>query len=191
MAEEIIAYVAVSLDGYIAEADGTVSFLEDFGTDEYDFHGFFDSIGALAMGSATYEQVVGFGWPYGDRPCLVLTSRELPVPDGASVRFADGDTGAAIRAFAESAEGRVWVVGGGRVIADGIRSGGIDTMELYVMPVVLGEGVPLFPDRIDRPLELTATDSFTNGVVRLLYRVGAEADTEASAEEPPGRATTA
>jgi dihydrofolate reductase len=176
MAAETVAYVAVSLDGYIAEADGSVTFLDDFGSEEYDFHGFLESIGALVMGSTTYEQVLGFGWPYGDRPCLVLTSRELDVPDGANVTFTGERTGRAIRAFAESAPKRVWVVGGGRVIVDGMREGGVDLLDLFVMPVVLGTGIPLFPERFDGALELVESDRFTNGVVRLVYRATAMGD---------------
>ncbi len=118
MATDTIAYVAVSLDGYIAGDDGAVDFLETYGSDEYDFHGFMAQIGGLVMGAATYEQIVGWGWPYGEVPGLVLTSRDLPIAEGAEIEFASGDTGDEIRAYAEKISGRVWVVGGGRVIVD-------------------------------------------------------------------------
>jgi len=169
MASEVIAYVAVSLDGYIAGDSGTVDFLERFGTDEYGFHGFMDSVGALVLGAATYEQILGWGWPYGDKPGLVLTSRNLEVAEGANITFSSARTGAAIRNYAHSVEGRVWVVGGGKVILDGLREGGIDTLELYVMPVALGSGVPLFPGAYDGPLMLTDSQAFSNGVVKLVY----------------------
>lgn len=170
MATETIAYVAVSVDGYIAGEGGTVTFLEEFGSEEYDFHGFLDSIGAVVMGSTTYEQIAGWGWPYGDRPGLVLTHRDLPVAEGASIEFSSAPTGEAIQAFADNTDTRLWIVGGGRVILDAMHDGVVDLLELYVMPVVLGAGVPLFPGEFQGRLTLLEATSFGNGVVRLRYQ---------------------
>lgn len=169
MARDVIAYVAVSLDGFIAGDEGSVGFLEDYGSEEYDFHGFIESVGAVAMGSATYEQILGWGWPYGTIPGLVLTHRALDTPDGVDITFSSAPTGEAIRTYAATADKRLWVVGGGKVILDGLREGAIDVLELYVMPVVLGSGVPLFPGSYDGPLDLTESHAFTNGVVKLVY----------------------
>ena len=144
MASQVIAYVAMSIDGYIAGDEGSVGFLDQFGSDEYGFHEFFDSIDAVVMGSATYEQILGFGWPYGDTPGLVLTTRSLDTPVGPAISFSAEPTGAAIRAYADSFDRRVWVVGGGEVITEGLIQGSIDVLEAYVMPVALGSGVPLF-----------------------------------------------
>lgn len=172
MQSEIVAYVAVSLDGYIAGDGGTVDFLERFGTDEYDFHGFFSTIGAVAMGSVTYEQVLGWGWPYGETPGLVLTSRELASVEGAEITFSAEPTGRALRSYSETVEGRLWVVGGGEVILEGLKDGAIDVLELYVMPIALGSGVALFPGPYDGPLELVDNATFSNGAVKLVYRTG-------------------
>ena len=169
MSSQVVAYVAVSLDGYIARADGSVDFLEQFGTDEYEYHEFFASIDAVVMGSTTYEQVLGFGWPYGDTPGLVLTTRALDTPEGATISFSANPTGKAIRDYAREFEGRIWVVGGGKVITDGLLQGAIDTLEMYVMPVALGTGVPLFTEALGDPLALTSSHTFSNGVVRLEY----------------------
>jgi len=165
----VIAYVAVSLDGFIAEADGGVDFLEGFDSDEYGYDDFLSGIDALIMGATTYEQVLGFGWPYGELPSLVLTNRDLESPEGAHVSFARVPTGEAIRAYAAGFTQGVWVVGGGEVIVAGLDDGAIDTLELYVMPVVLGAGVPLFPRKYRGALTLEATQSFSNGVVMLRY----------------------
>lgn len=172
MASEIIAYVAVSIDGYVADTAGEVHFLEQFGSDEYGYHAFFETIEGLVMGATTYEQVLGFGWPYGDRRCLVLTHRELAVPDGVTVTFSSGDTGSAIHEFADGIAGRVWVVGGGRVITEAINAGAVDTLEMYLMPVALGSGVPLFSEPIDGALGPVEATAFGNGVVRLSYDLG-------------------
>ena len=172
MTSKVVAYVAMSLDGYIAHDDGSVGFLERFGTDDYDFHGFLDTIGAVVLGATTYEQVLGWGWPYGDLHGMVLTSRDLPAAEGARIDFSRAPTADAIRSLAASTDKRVWVVGGGVVITDGINGGAIDTLELYVMPTVLGSGVPLFTGAIDAPLDLAESASFSNGAVRLEYRIG-------------------
>ena len=178
MASDVIAYVAVSLDGFIAGDEGSVDFLEDFGSEEYGFDEFYDSIGAVVMGSATYEQILGWGWPYGTTPGLVLTHRVLDAPGGVAITFSSDPTGDAIGAYATTTEKRLWVVGGGRVILDGLRDGAIDVLELYVMPVVLGTGVPLFQGPYDGALNLTESQAFTNGVVKLVYSTRPDVDGE-------------
>ena len=172
MASDVVAYLAVSLDGFIAESDGSVSFLDDFGSDEFGFDDFIAGIGASVMGSTTYEQVLDFGWPYGDTPTLVLTSRELEVPDDADVTFSRERTGDAIRAFATEVDRRIWVIGGGKVVTAALQAGVVDTLELYIMPVVLGSGVPLFTEPCKAPLLLLEVQSFSNGVVKLVYANG-------------------
>lgn len=178
MAQEVVAYVAVSLDGYIAGDSGTVDFLEEFGSEEYGYHEFYDSIGAVVMGSATYEQVLGWGWPYDTRPGLVLTSRTLDTPDDVAITFSNERTGDAIRSYAAITDKRLWIVGGGKVILEGMRGGAIDTLEVYVMPVVLGSGVPLFPGSYEGPLALTESQAYTNGVVKLVYSTTHASETE-------------
>jgi len=170
MASDVIAYVAVSLDGYIAREDGTSDLLERFGSEEFDFHGFFATIDAVVLGGTTYRTLSGRPWPYGPVPGLILTHGD-PIPlEGGNLEFSDAPTGEAIRTWAEGFTQRVWVVGGGEVITDGINQGAIDVLELYVMPVVLGSGIRLFPRAVDVPLGLTESTSFSNGVVKLVYR---------------------
>ncbi|MCL1598101.1 MAG: dihydrofolate reductase, partial [Actinomycetia bacterium] len=123
MASDVVAYVAVSLDGYIADEDGSVGFLDDFGSSEYGFDAFFAGIGGLVMGSRTYEQILGWGWPYGETRGLILTSRHLPIPDGAHIAFASTSTGDAIRDYAGDIDARLWIVGGGEVITNALHQG--------------------------------------------------------------------
>ena len=169
MASDVVAYLAVSLDGFIAESDGTVGFLDEFGSEEFRFHDFIASIGATVMGSTTYEQVLGFGWPYGDMPTLVLTSRKLDTPHDATVTFSSDRTGTAIEAFAADTDERVWIIGGGRVVTAALQAGVVDTLELYIMPVALGQGIPLFTEPCEGPLTLIESHAFSNGVVKLVY----------------------
>jgi len=169
MAVEVVAYVAVSLDGYIAEDGGSVDFLAEFGSDEYGYDQFMDSVGGVVMGSTTYEQILEWGWPYGSTPGLVLTSRTLEIAEEPEITFSAQATGQAIAAYAKGVTSRLWVVGGGDVISAGLAEGAIDTLELYVMPVVLGSGVRLFTQPYEGPLDLVENVVFGNGVVKLLY----------------------
>lgn len=180
-------YAAQSLDGYIAEADHTLAWLleHDERTPpadpavgarplEGEYERFLDSIGAIVVGARTYEYVLGEGggWPYPGRPTWVLTHRELPVPDGADVRFGAPDAPEAARRALAAADGRdVWVLGGGPVAQDLADAGLLDTVEVTVVPVVLGAGVPLFSGRLVTPFALTGVQPYANGMVHLTYRL--------------------
>jgi dihydrofolate reductase len=171
MASDIVASVAISLDGYIAEPDGGVDFLEKYPMEDFDFQSFIDGIGALIMGSASYEQALGWGWPWNEKPTMVLTTRgELEVAEGAQVTFSDQPTGEAIRSFAGSTHDRLWVFGGARVITDGLIAGEIDTLDLMVMPEALGGGIPLFTKPHILPMEPSESSNYANGATRLIYK---------------------
>ena len=144
---DVVASLAVTLDNYIARADGSVDILEKHPLEDFDFDSWVERIGALVMGSATYEQSLKWGWMWGDRPTLVLTTRtDLDVPDGAKVRFAATPTAEAIRSFSAETPKRLWVFGGGRFVTDGLLGGAIDTLDITVMPEALGTGIALFTD---------------------------------------------
>ena len=97
-ARDTVASLAVSLDGYIAQRDGSVDFLGNYSMDDYDFDEFAGTIGALIMGSSTYEVSLSFGWHWGNMPTMVLTTRtDLVVPEGANVVFSHQPTAEAIR----------------------------------------------------------------------------------------------
>jgi dihydrofolate reductase len=172
MAEtDVVAFLAVSLDGYVAQSDGGVGFLEKYLLEDFDMDGFIEGVGALVMGSTTYEQSVEWGWHWGDLPTLVLTSRSgLPVPEGANIRFSSDPTPDAIRGFAAETPKRLWVFGGGKVVTDGLRGGAIDTLDINVMPEALGSGIPLFTDSYAGPMKLSQTTTYANGAVRLIYK---------------------
>jgi dihydrofolate reductase len=167
---DVVASLAVSLDGYVAEADGSVGFLEKYPIEEFDFDSFVDGIGALIMGSTSYVQAVEWGWMWGDRPTMVLTTRtDLPVPDGADIRFAATPTAAAIRSFSAETPKRLWVFGGGKVVTEGLVGGAIDTLDITLMPEALGSGIPLFADAYDGPMRLIESVAYPNGAFRLVY----------------------
>ena len=168
---DVVASLAVTLDMFVSRPDGDVQYLDKYVDTGYDFEAFAATIGGLVMGSASYEQAVGWGWTWGDRPTVVMTSRsDLPVPDGADITFSSGSTAEEIRALAERIDGRVWVFGGGRVVTDGLLGGAVDTLDIAVMPEAIGEGIPLFSESYDGTLELLEAIPYDLGMVRLVYR---------------------
>jgi dihydrofolate reductase len=167
---DIVASLALTLDGFIARPDGSVDFLEKYPMEDFNFEEFTDTIGALIMGRETYEMSVGFGWLWADTPTMVLTTRTgLAVPEGADVTFAAQPTAEAIRAFSAATPKRLWVHGGAKVISEGLKGGAIDTLDLMIMPEALGEGVPLFLEPYSGPMRLKEHTSYANGAVRLIY----------------------
>ena len=136
----------MSLDGYIATPDGAVDWLEPFFDEEYGYESFIREISCAVMGRITYEQVLDFGeWPYPDHDVYVLSQSTI---DGLPERtFAwpgtPGDLGAHLRD--RNLEGDCWLIGGGLTIREFERLGVIDEYEVFVMPTLLGEGIPLFP----------------------------------------------
>ena len=172
-------YLAQTLDGYIAEPDGGLEWLygfegetdvENSGSARADVDRFLADVGAIAMGSTTYEALLGDEWYYGDRPTWVFTSRELPVPAGADVRFASGPV-AAVHAEIRAAAGddNVWLLGGGSLASQYAEAGLLDELHLTIIPVVLGDGIPTFAARLAPRLRLTAVRPFEGGVVQLSY----------------------
>jgi dihydrofolate reductase len=167
---DVVASLAVTLDGYVCRADGTVDYLENYPIEEFDFDAFLAGIGALIMGSTSYVQAVEWGWMWGDLPTMVLTTRaNLPVPEGADICFAALPTAEAIRSFSAETPKRLWVFGGGRVATDGLRGGAVDTLDITVMPLAIGNGIPLFADAYDGPMRLVDSVAYANGAVRLVY----------------------
>ena len=168
--DDIVASLAVTLDGYVARENGAVDYLEKYPIAEFDFDAFLEGIGAVIMGRASYVQAVEWGWQWGAFPTMVLTSRiDLEVPDGADVRFTSAPTGQAITEFAAETPKRLWVFGGGRVITDGLLANAIDTLDVTVMPEAIGSGIPLYADGYAAPMRVSDTTAYGNGALRIVY----------------------
>ena len=166
-------YVACSLDGFIATPDGGVDWLDDVSVEGEDFgYGdFFASIDAMIMGSTTYDKVCGFGgdWPYGDKPCWVMSERPLKSV-GSQVLISDGSPADVLREIEAQGFGRAWMVGGGQLAGSFREQNLIDEFVITIIPVILGEGIPLFADDSSRQLlQLVSTHRAGNGVVTLHY----------------------
>jgi dihydrofolate reductase len=166
-------YTATTLDGFIATADHSLDWLFEH---DFDLEGpmaypaFVAGVGGLVMGASTYEWLLRNqeGWGY-EQPTWVMTHRELPVPDGADVRFASGGV-EEVHAEAEAAaNGKdVWVVGGGDLAGQFADAGLLDELWVQFAPVTLGAGRPLLP----RALRLELIEHARNrDFVCVRYRV--------------------
>lgn len=178
-------YTAVSLDGYIATEDDDLDWLtkyeapdatDDLERDMGSYDDFYAGVGALVMGSSTYEWVLGHvdGWPYPDKPSWVLSSRELPEPSGGGdVRVVNASV-RDLRDDLEQAAGSrsLWVVGGGPVASQFADEGVLDDVIVTVVPVVLGAGKPLFERRLPGgPMRFVGSKPTQTGMVELRYEV--------------------
>lgn len=173
-------YLAQSLDGYLAESDGGIDWLEgyegeaalgDADLEDGGYEEFIAGVGALAMGSGTYDFLLGLDtWPYEGLPAWVFTSRKLPVLEGADVRFANGPVAEHHAHITAAAGDRdVWLVGGGDLAWQFAADGLLDELILTVVPVVLGSGLPTFAGRLTDRLTLTGVRPYRSGMVELRY----------------------
>jgi dihydrofolate reductase len=162
-------YTATTLDGFIADPDHSLEWLFARRQDRdgpANYADFIAQVGALAMGSATYEWILKrefagkdrseWKWPY-DIPCWVFTSREPQVVPDAQIEFVNGEVGPVHDEMTCAAQGRnIWIVGGGDLAGQFADAGLLNELIVYIAPVTLGAGAPLFPRRLELALEDTA-----------------------------------
>lgn len=176
-------YTAASLDGFIATIDDSLEWLFPLGELEAtSYPTFIREVGALAMGSSTYEwmlrHVVGpearrpQAWPY-KQPAWVFTSRTLPAIPGADIRFVRGDVRPVHEAMVAAAGNKnVWIVGGGELAGQFYDQGLLDELFVQVGSVTLGAGKPLLPRAITSPpLRLISVRAVGPGFAELHYEV--------------------
>lgn len=137
-------HVAVSIDGFIAPKDGSADWLNPYGKVAMDFMAsWMTQIGGVITGRATYDQAIGMGGFWGKKPAAVMTSRALSKPSKTVFTATDEVEGLA-QLKARMTEGDIWLFGGGVTAGRFLDAGLIDILEVAVVPVVLGEGRPLF-----------------------------------------------
>ena len=168
-------FIATSLDGCIARSDGDLDWLPQDGdlegADDHGYEEFVASVDVLVMGRTTYDTVLGFGvgWPY-ELPVVVLTNRPLDdVPAGADVRTASGPVTQVV-ADLEAAGFTGAYIDGGEVIQQFLTADLVDDMTITVVPVLLGDDIPLFGE-LEQDLRFTAGEPrlVTGGLVQTTW----------------------
>lgn len=172
MSARLRLYVAVSLDGCIADARGEVGWLHPFDGQKYGLADFLAGIGTVLTGRATYDQARGFGdWPYAGKRVVVLTRRPLDPDPPAGVEATQGDIASIVARLRAGSAGDVWLLGGAAVAQACLALDLVDSLELFVIPVTLGAGLRLFATGgVARGWTLVEAQPFPNGVVALTYR---------------------
>ncbi|UPM44789.1 dihydrofolate reductase family protein [Halocatena salina] len=176
-------YTATSINGYLADEDNSLDWLFQFGeieSMEDDYPRFIKQVGAIAMGSTTYEWIIEHEnlleepekWPY-ETPTWVFSSRELSVVKRADIRFVQGDVAPVHAEMAEAAgDKNVWLVGGGDLAGQFHDQGLLDEIILSVAPVMLDSGAQLFPREItSSPLKLIDVQQHSDVFAVLTYEV--------------------
>jgi dihydrofolate reductase len=178
-------FTATSLDGFIATEDDSLDWLFPLGDiNDTSYPGFINEVGALAMGSSTYEWMLrhaqtvtaetGSAWPYS-QPTWVFSTRSLPAIAGANLCFVQGEVRPVHAAMRAAAAGKnIWIVGGGDLAGQFYDAGLLDEILVQVSSVTLGKGKPLLPRRIaNPPLALVSARQVGTGFAELRYQVPA------------------
>jgi dihydrofolate reductase len=179
----VTIHMVASLDGFIARKDGSVDWLETSdqfaGGERLDpafVEAFLKTIDCYVMGSRTYETALsfeakGFGWPYGDKPTFVLTSRDLPRTRD-TVEFYAGDLGQLVNGRLRPTFRTIWFAGGGVVSGECLRLGLADEIYYSIVPILIGDGIRFF-EQLDKDiaLHLAEVKAYISGMVELRYEV--------------------
>ncbi len=174
---------ATRLDGFIATEDDSLDWLFPLGDiNDTSYPSFIAEVGALTMGSATYEWMLrhaeqvaadlGSPWPY-EQPAWIFSSRVLPSIAAVNTRFVKGDVRPVHAEMKEAAGSKnIWIVGGGDLAGQFHDAGLLDEIIVQVCSVTLGKGKPLFPRRVtNQPLRLTSVRQVGAGFAELRYQV--------------------
>jgi dihydrofolate reductase len=173
---KIIVYIATSADGYIARADGSVDWLNrPRPAGNYGMGAFFRSIDTILWGRKTYAPMLakgGKGGGFGPKVKNYVFSHRPPPSPAPDVEFVNEP----VSVFAQRLRGQpgkdIWMMGGAGLIASFLDAGELDEFIIHVIPIFIGEGIPLIqPQHRLVPLELRSARRFSDGVVRLHYNV--------------------
>jgi dihydrofolate reductase len=170
----VSVFIGTSVDGFIARSNGDLDFLPEGGGEPHGYSEFIASVDALVIGRNTFEKVLTFGaWPYGNKRVVVLSSRpvDLSAAGGGVVEQMAGTPGEVISQLAASGAHHLYV-DGGITIQRFLRAGLIDRLIITRVPVLIGDGIPLFATLPhDIRLQHVATRHYQSGLVQSEYHV--------------------
>lgn len=167
---KVILYIAASMDGKIARKDDSIDWLPDIDGEDYGYEPFYDSIDTLLMGYKTYEVCVGFPeWHYAGKKVLVF-SRNPEKTVVPQAELLTEDVAETIRRLKAEPGKDIWLVGGGELVRQAHDAGLIDEYIVTLIPIILGEGVELFPAiHREQALTLVKQKAYASGCVMLYF----------------------
>lgn len=172
---KIKLYIAVSLDGYIATPDGGVEWLNQFQiskNEDYGYKEIYQSIDTILMGGRTYRDIVGFGceWPYKDKTTYIVSRNNINLTPSEQVYFITDHVTDNVNKLKELTGKDIWLAGGGELVSMLLDANQIDEMHLCYLPIVLGQGISLFPNKPKETIwKLADSKSFLSGAISITY----------------------
>jgi dihydrofolate reductase len=173
---KLSVFCGVSVDGFLARPNDGLDFLDAGGQAPHGFEEFFSSVDVVVIGRRTFEVVLGFGgWHYGKKPVVVLSGRALdfsPIKGGVVEQMA-GEPGEIAKKLVARGFKHAYI-DGGVTIQRFLTAGLIDRLVVTRVPVLIGEGIPLF-GRVPRDIVLrhVETRTYKGGLVQSEYEIGA------------------
>lgn len=166
-------FIATSQDGFIADKDGGVGWLDPYNNIEGEdcgYHTFYESIDGILMGSRSYEQILGFGeWIWPGKPAFVFTKKSLKI-ERPEVVLVHEDVGTFMSQLKSKEQHQnLWLLGGDELIKSFAALGLIDECIITIIPTTLGEGIPLSLPYQD--FELTQMKECKAGIVQKIYEL--------------------
>jgi dihydrofolate reductase len=171
----VIVHIAASADGFIARPDGDLEWLTSRPAPKgfYGMTAFMRSIDTMVFGRKTYDASLRMGAKFDSKGRTIVFSRHAPPADAPSgVEFVSEAIGPFVSRLREHPGKNIWLMGGGDLIASFLDQQAIDEFVISVVPVFIGDGIPLIARRHRHvPLDLHSIERFDDGLVQLHYRV--------------------
>ncbi len=171
---KVSVFIGTSVDGFIARPDGDLDFLPTGGGEPHGYEEFIATVDALVIGRNTFETVLQFpSWPYAEKRVVVLSSRPLDLSGApaATVEKMSGEPAGIVAELASRGMNHLYV-DGGLTIQQFLRAGLVDRLVITRVPVLIGQGIPLFGALPrDIPLRHIATHHYPGGLVKTEYEV--------------------
>ncbi|WP_421896052.1 dihydrofolate reductase family protein [Marinoscillum sp.] len=169
---KLILYIASSLDGYIAKPNDDLSFLNlvQKEGEDYGYNDFVDTVDTVIIGRKTYEWVInqGYDFPHADKESYIITRQERPKE--GNLTFYTGSLKQLVTDLKKKAGKNIFCDGGSEIVHLLLKEKLIDELILSVIPILVGDGTPLFKTgRPEQLLELKESKSFESGLVQLHY----------------------
>jgi dihydrofolate reductase len=173
---KVIVHIATSADGYIARPDGDIEWLTSRPAPKgfYGIDAFMKTIDTTVFGRKTYEAGLSMGATFDSKKSrTIVFSRQAPPADAPSgVEFVSDAIGPFMSRLREQPGKDIWLMGGGELIASFLDERAIDEFVISVVPIFIGDGIPLIARRHRTvPLDLLSTECFDDGLVQLRYKV--------------------
>jgi dihydrofolate reductase len=176
---KIIAFMAVSADGYIARLNGDVEWLNRRPRVDYGMNAFYPTIDTILWGRKTYDLALSYYQKKGKKDAIFPTkctnyvfSRKPPKRAAPGVKFVSEPVKAFAQRLRTTPGKHIWMMGGGGLIASFLDVDEIDEFDIHVIPTFIGEGIRLVaPRHRDIPLRLRSARKYPDGVVRLRYEI--------------------